>query len=63
MITITVKTKSGVIMDYTFTEIIAIDGRPYEDSGEGRDVVMHIQGRLDALETLMSGWMAPQDVS
>ena len=55
MITITVKTKSGVIMDYTFTEIIAIDGRPYEDSGEVRDVVMHIQGRLDALETLMSG--------
>lgn len=63
MTTLTVKTKTGAIMDYTFAEIIAVDGRPYEDSGEVRDVVMHIQGRLDALETLMSGWMTPQDVS
>ncbi len=55
MTTLTVKTKTGASMDYVFAEIIAVDGRPYEDSGEVRDVLNQMQGQLDTLMAIVAG--------
>ena len=61
MITVTAKTESGAIMDFQFQEIVSVDGRPYEDAGSMRDVIMHMQGRLEAIEAILSGAASPSE--
>lgn len=55
MLTLKIKTRSGDIADLTVEELIAIDGQPFTDGGSLKDAVVHLEGRLVALESLLSG--------
>lgn len=51
--TVTVKTKSGAIMDYVFDSIIAIDGVPYvSPQGDLAERVAQLEGRVGTIESV-----------
>lgn len=57
VIEIVAKTKSGVVQPFQVIEIISIDGRPYKATGDVEQLqqyVMHMDGRLTALERLLT---------
>ena len=56
MITLKVKTKTGTITDMQVAELMDVDGKPFksgEDFQEIRDAVIHLEGRVQTLETLL----------
>lgn len=55
MNTIQAKSKTGQILEIEVERIISIDGEPFTaTSGELRDHLMIIEGRLQAIETIIS---------
>lgn len=56
MIEIKAKTRSGVIQSFHVEEILEIDGKPYRGMPEDlRDAILHLEGRVVALENIISG--------
>lgn len=56
MVTLRVKSKSGQVTEIPVEALLAIDGVPYQaSSSELRDAVLHLDGRVAAIEGLMSG--------
>lgn len=58
MTTLKVKTATGSITEMRVAELLEIDGKPYrpEISSEAiRDAVIHLEGRVEAIETILSG--------
>jgi len=54
LITIQAKSKTGQILELEVERIIAIDGEPFTaSSGQIRDHLMIVEGRLQALETII----------
>lgn len=56
MVTLTVKGKSGQITDLQVEELISIDGQRFRGQEENvRDAVLHMEGRVVAIESLLAG--------
>jgi hypothetical protein len=56
LIEIKAKTKTGVIQTFQVSEIIEIDGKPYRSCDqyqEMRDQIIHLGGRLSAIEAFI----------
>lgn len=56
LITIRVKSKSGMVNDLQVSEIVEINGKPYrsaEDSENVTALVNHLSGRVAALEGIV----------
>jgi len=57
LIEIKARSKSGVTQTFNVLEILEINGRPYHSSDaydELRSHVIHLDGRLTAIETIIS---------
>ena len=56
LITITVKSKTGVINDLQVAEVLAIDGKPYTPAGSLEALtalVNHLTGRIASVEQIV----------
>jgi hypothetical protein len=57
-IEIRAKTKSGTIQAFQVVEIVSIDGKPYlpaEGTEELKQHLIHLDGRLTAIERIVGG--------
>ena len=55
MILIQAKSKTGSLITFEVSQIISIDGEPYTQSaGQLRDHLLVMEGRLQAVETILS---------
>lgn len=56
-VTVTVKTKTGSVMDVQFESVVAIDGKPYQDDvdpGDTRDAIINLDARMTQLEAFVA---------
>lgn len=57
-IVVKAKTKAGHIQDFQVAEILEIDGKPYRPVDEieaFKNHIIHLDGRVTALEAIVSG--------
>lgn len=57
MTTLRFKTKTGAITEMVVGELLEVDGKPFksgDDYQEVRDAVIHLEGRVQTLETLLT---------
>lgn len=54
MPTVKAKTKSGLVHDFVFDEIVSIDGRPYEHNEPLTERVAYLEGRIAAIENIFT---------
>lgn len=61
MVTLRVKSKTGQVMDVAYDALISVDGVPYKASADDiRDAVLHLDGRVAAIESFISGMLRPE---
>lgn len=57
LIEIKARTKTGVVQTFSVSEILEINGKPYQSSQDFSDLrehMIHMDGRLTALETILT---------
>lgn len=57
LITLKLRSKTNSIIEIQVTEIIEIDGRPYQSAGDFQSIVSmvnHLSGRVATLEAIIS---------
>ncbi len=59
MVTLKVKGRSGQISEIQVEQLLEVDGRPFKVLPEDfRDLLIHQDGRLTAIESLIAGILA-----
>jgi hypothetical protein len=57
LIEIKARTKTGVVQTFSVSEILEINGKPYQSSQDFTDLrehMIHMDGRLTALKTILT---------